>query len=229
MAKNDERPYGLKNAVQGQAPFAVVEAYKAIRTNVLYALAQNKGKIVTVSSSLPGEGKSTCAVNLSAAFSQLGSRVLLIDADLRKPTVNKKLKIKNSSGLSSVLVGFCAFKDAVQHINQYFDVLASGPIPPNPAELLGSDNMRGLLDSLYNDYDYIIIDTPPINVVTDAILISHKSSGLILVVKSDSTTHEEFEKAVESIEFSDVKLLGVVINGGKKYSGKYEKYKRYQS
>ena len=159
MAKNDERPYGLKNAVQGQAPFAVVEAYKAIRTNVLYALAQNKGKIVTVSSSLPGEGKSTCAVNLSAAFSQLGSRVLLIDADLRKPTVNKKLKINNSSGLSSVLVGFCAFKDAVQHINQYFDVLASGPIPPNPAELLGSDNMRGLLDSLYNDYDYTSVSS----------------------------------------------------------------------
>ena len=211
-----------------QAPFAVVEAYKAIRTNVLFSLTQETDKIISISSSLPGEGKSSCAVNLAIAFSQLGSKVLLIDADLRRPSVYRKLKLQNNHGLSSVLVGFCYIADAVHHLNPNFDVLTSGPIPPNPAELLGSENMKTLLESLTKVYNYIIIDTPPINIVTDAMIVAKQTSGLVLVAKNRDTTHEQLKKAFETISFSDIRLLGVVLNDSSYTPGKYTKYKGYR-
>lgn len=211
-----------------QAPFAVVEAYKAIRTNVLFSLTQETDKIISISSSLPGEGKSSCAVNLAIAFSQLGSKVLLIDADLRRPSVYRKLKLQNNNGLSSVLVGFCSIADAVHHLNPNFDVLTSGPIPPNPAELLGSENMKTLLESLTKVYNYIIIDTPPINIVTDAMIVAKQTSGLVLVAKNRDTTHEQLKKAFETISFSDIRLLGVVLNDSSYTPGKYTKYKGYR-
>lgn len=216
------------NNESSQAPFAVVEAYKAIRTNVLFSLTQETDKIISISSSLPGEGKSSCAVNLAIAFSQLGSKVLLIDADLRRPSVYRKLKLQNNNGLSSVLVGFCSIADAVHHLNPNFDVLTSGPIPPNPAELLGSENMKTLLESLTKVYNYIIIDTPPINIVTDAMIVAKQTSGLVLVAKNRDTTHEQLKKAFETISFSDIRLLGVVLNDSSYTPGKYTKYKGYR-
>lgn len=202
-------------------PFTVVEAYKTIRTNLMYLLSQSKSRTFAISSSLPGEGKSSCSVNLAIAFSQLGSKVLLIDADLRKPTVYRKLRLQNAKGLSSVLVGFCEFDDALVHINPNLDVLVSGPTPPNPSELVASDNMSQLLEQLKDKYDYIVIDTPPINVVSDAVLLAPKTEGVLLVVQDRRTTHDEFKKAVASLNFADVRLLGVVLNGSSDKSAKY--------
>jgi len=142
-----------------KVPFAVVEAYKTMRTNLMFLLAQQNGKVVGFTSSNASEGKSTTSVNIAIAFSQLGGKVLIIDADLRRSSIHKKLKIENEDGLSNVLAGFSEFHSAVQHVNANFDVLSAGPIPPNPSELLGSVKFAELMTKLKEEYDYIIIVT----------------------------------------------------------------------
>lgn len=215
-------------AAKSAVPFAVVEAYKAIRTNLMFLLSNSRGRVFEVSSPLPGEGKSSCALNLAIAFSQLGNRVLLIDADLRKPSIYRKLHLQNTKGLSSVLVDFCSFSDAVVSANPNFDVLVSGPTPPNPSELLGSDAMSELLDSIKKEYDYIVIDTPPVNVVSDAVVLAPKTEGIVMVVQDRVTTHEEFRKSVASLGFAKARLLGVVLNSSADHTAKYKyKSKRY--
>lgn len=211
--------------LNNEAPFSVVEAYKTIRTNLMFVLPNKSKKTIIVSSSLPGEGKSTTSLNLGISFSQLDQRVLLIDGDMRNPTIYKKLKINNSKGLSSILVGFCELGEAIKNVYPNFDVLTSGPLPPNPAELLGSDNMSELLEVLEEYYDLIIIDTPPINVVSDSLILAPKTDGIIIVIRQGETTHEQFKKVLNSIEFANVKLLGTILNGIK-FEGKYNyKYK----
>ncbi len=210
-------------------PFAVVESYKAIRTNLMFLLSQTRSHTFEISSSLPGEGKSSCAVNLAIAFSQLGNKILLIDADLRKPSIYRKLRLQNVKGLSSVLVGFCDFDEAVVKVNDNFDVLVSGPTPPNPSELLGSEQMSRLLDYVKDKYDYVIIDTPPINVVSDAVVLAPKTEGIVMMVQDRKTTHEQFKKAVSSLSFANVRLLGAVLNSSSDRSAKYpSKMQRYQ-
>ncbi|MEG1887492.1 MAG: CpsD/CapB family tyrosine-protein kinase [Oscillospiraceae bacterium] len=222
MAKIVKNSYEAAADQRGtnQVPFAIVESYKTIRTNLTFMLSQSKSKCITVSSSVSGEGKSTSAVNLAIAFSQLGSRVLLIDADLRKPTIYKKMKISNAKGLSSLLVGFCNTEEAIIGINANLDVLTSGPIPPNPSELLGSESMTRLLDVLKGSYEYIIIDTPPINIVSDALVLAPKTNGVLLVAQDYSTTHDQVRKSLGAIEFANVKMLGVVLNASSKGSRK---------
>lgn len=230
---SDSKKYYIKSAGQSgrTAPFAVVEAYKSVRTNLMFLLSQSRSRAFEVSSSHPGEGKTTCAINLAIAFSQLGSKVLLIDGDLRRPTVYRKLRLENSKGLSSVLVGFASFAESVISVNDNFDVLTSGPITPNPSELLGSDNMSLLLKELKLTYDYIIIDTPPVNVVSDAVVLAAKTEGIVMVVQDRQTTHDDFGKAVDALKFADANLLGVILNGsaeaGEKYSSKSKKYGYY--
>lgn len=228
-----EKDTVANNAAKGVAHFAVVESYKMIRTNLLFLLSQTNEKTITVSSSVAGEGKSTTAINIAVAFSQLGCRVLLIDADMRKPSVHKKLHISNEKGLSSILVGFEKLEESTNSINQNFDVITSGPTPPNPSELLGSEQMTELLAKLNTLYDYVILDTPPVNIVPDALIVAPKTSGIVFVVQDYITPHAYFQKALNSIEFAGVKLLGVILNGSnnktnKKYRYKYRyKYNQY--
>lgn len=217
-----------------KVPFSVVEAYKTIRTNLLFILAQSNRKCITISSAGPEEGKSTTAVNVAIAFSQLGIKVLLMDADLRKPTIHKKMKLSNKTGLSSVLAGFANVEESVTSVNKSLDVLTSGPIPPNPSEMLTSDTMKVLIDDLQEEYDYIILDTPPINIVSDALVVAPITSGLVMIVKENLTTYEDIKKAMTAIELTNVKLLGSVINDAGAYAnynykkyGRYGKYKRY--
>lgn len=205
-----------------KAPFSIVEAYKTIRTNMMFVLSNSENKRIVISSALPNDGKTITAINVGIAFSQMGQKVLLIDADMRRPTVYQRLKINNSKGLSSILVGFCKLRDAVKNVSPNFDVLTSGPIPPNPSELLGGKNMSVLLDGLQDYYDYIIIDTPPINLVSDALVLAPKTDGLVMVARQGKTTHDQFKKAVASIDFANVKLLGTILNGDR--SGGSYKY-----
>ena len=197
-------------------PFAIVEAYKTMRTNLMFILPHEGCKKVVISSSNVGEGKSTTTINLAIAFAQMGSKVLVIDADMRRPSIYKKLKLANTKGLSSYLVGFCGLEEIVAKVNPYLDVITSGPIPPNPSEMLGSAKMEALLESLSETYDYIFIDMPPINVVSDALILATKTDGLIFVIQDLITTHDDVQKALSSIDFASAKLLGLVLNGSSK-------------
>lgn len=209
-----------------KVPFAVAEAYKSIRTNLMFLLNKKIGNVITVSGSDVSEGKSTTAVNMAIAFSQLGDRVLIIDADLRRSSIHKKTKVENDKGLSDVLGGFAEFSEVVKSVSPNLDVLTSGHQAPNPSELLGSVKYEVLINELKEKYAYIIVDTPPVNVVSDALIVAPKSDGVMLVVRDKFTMSDALKKAIEAFEFANVKVLGAVMNAaGAKSNKKY--YKKY--
>lgn len=215
-------------------PFSIVEAYKALRTNLLFALAATGGKTVVVSSSSPGEGKSTTSANLAITLAQTSARVLLIDADLRKPTQHSIFGVENSHGLSKFLVGMESLSESLKSgVESRLDLLTSGPTPPNPSELLGSKNMNILLKKLEEHYDYIIIDSPPVNVVTDAVVLSANTAGILLVAKHNTTSYDSIKRALDAVKFAKANVLGVAIsqytdaNRGSYNNYYYKKYGRY--
>ena len=206
--------------------FAVAESYKTIRTNLLFLLAQNTGcKLITISSPKPGEGKTTNSINLAIAFSQLEKRVLLIDCDLRVPTIAKKLRLEDTEGVSGILAGFSSASQSIVSVNAFLDVLPAGVVPPNPAELLASPALDKLLESLKLAYDYIIIDTPPLGIVSDALVIAPKTDGMLIVVKEKSTLHTDYEKVLDSIKLTGIRTLGAVLNA----VSTEEQYNAYKS
>ena len=210
------------------APFAVIEAYKSIRTNLIFLLAQNGGgNVIALTSCNASEGKSTSSVNLAIAFSQLEDRVLIIDADMRRSSLHKKLKVENEAGLSNVLAGLANFDDVKVNINDKLDLLTSGQVPPNPSELLGSRRFETLIKELKTKYSYIIIDTPPINIVSDALVIAPNTDGLVLVIRDGFTPNYSIRRAIANTEFSNIKILGAIMNGANPKSSKKYMYRRY--
>ena len=207
-------------------PFQVTEAYKTLRTNLIFSLSTKSQKIFAITSPMQHEGKSTTAANLALTFAQMQAKVLIIDADLRKPVQQKYFKLKNKQGLSTLLCGMHSFKEVVnENVIPGLDLLTSGPIPPNPSEMLASDNMKQMLIQLSEYYDYIIIDTPPVNVVADALTLSDVIAGVVLVAMSGSTTYDSYQHAVEAIEFANGTVLGAVITKTPSASSKSSKYK----
>lgn len=225
--KEDNKSAVMNIAESRQVPFAVVEAYKAIRTNLTFLLSNSKTKVFGITSPEAGEGKSTTSVNMAIAFSQLGDKVLLIDADMRKSSIHKKLKIENDAGLSNILAGFNEYKDVITHINDTFDVITAGQVPPNPSELLGSVRFKELVEAVSKEYSYVIIDTPPIDVVTDALVIAPHTAGLVLVVKDQVTPTDSISRAIESAKFANINLLGAIMNAANPKSGRGYSYRRY--
>lgn len=215
--------------VTAESSFHVKEAYKAARTNTMFSLTGQGCKKIVITSSFPGEGKSTTCLNMAITFAQTGVKVLVLDADLRKPTVHYKLDVVNGTGLSHLISGFATLEEAIiptSHAN--LDMITAGHIPPNPAELLASDSMGELLDKLEEKYDYIFIDTPPLNVVTDATVLSSRVSGTIVVVRQEVTHHKDLQEALGKLEFVGVKVLGIILHDMKaQKSGKYGKYGKY--
>ena len=210
--------------------FSVQEAYKSIRTNLVLSVIKDGCKTIVFTSSIPSEGKSTTSVNVAISLSKAFFKVLLIDCDLRKPRIHRALDLTNNVGLSNVLSGLDTIEMALQQSKKYenLHVLSSGLIAPNPSEMLASDRMSKLLAELRKSYDYIIIDTPPINVVADALPIIKQSDGVILIVRQEHTTHNELSKAIKSLQFIDARIIGIVMNAAdtrkrKKYKdiGKY--------
>ena len=190
-------------------------------------------KKLCVTSGLPSEGKSITALNVAISFAEAGLRVLLIDADLRRPTLARLLIENGDPGLSNILAGMCSEEEAI-HKEQYpnLDMIFSGVIPPNPSELLSSPRMEKLLESLSEKYDYIFIDTPPVNVVTDACVISALLDGVVFVVRQNRSERDGVSKAVNQLNIAGAKILGFVLNGvvansGRKYSG-YDRYGYYR-
>lgn len=208
-------------------PFNVVESYKSIRTNVTFALSTVEKKVFAVSSPNPGEGKSTTSANIAIALAQGGNKVLLIDADMRKAVLHKIFGLKNKKGLSSAISKMAKLEECVQrNVMDNLDIMTSGPVPPNPSELLASENMGAILEELSKEYSMILIDTPPVNVVTDGMELAKYISGIIVVLRYGKTTTEDVEDAIKKIEFAKMNMLGFIMNDVKtKRSGYYSKYK----
>ena len=215
--------------------FAAAEAYKLLRTKLLFSFADDKAcRVIGVSSALTGEGKSLSAVNLAYTMSQLNHRVLLVDCDMRRPSLAAKLPIQKAPGLSDFLAGqiqadkliqLCGLKEDIHA----FHVVSAGRNPPNPMELLSSARMAKMIDRLRQNYDYIILDLPPVGEVGDALAVAKLTDGMLLVVRQNYCNRLALSAAVRQFEFVDTKMLGVVYNcaseGGRGYGRGY--YKRY--
>ena len=201
--------------------FSVTEAYNMLRTNLNFTMSTQNNNAFVISSPLSGDGKSTTAANIAITLAQTKAKILLVDCDLRRPVQHKMFNVSNNIGLSSILTGKSLDENIHKGVYENLDILTSGPMPPNPSELLGSNNMNKFLENIKDIYDYIILDTSPINVVTDALLLSKMSAGIMLVVRQDVSTYDEIDRAIESINFVEGNILGVVINSVEKNNTKY--------
>ncbi len=194
----------------------ISEQYRTIRTNIQFSTVDSEIRTLMITSSGPGEGKSTTTANLATVFAQQGNRVLLVDADMRKPTVHYTFSITNTFGLTSVLTKQSNLSEAATQIDtSSLFVLPCGPIPPNPSELISSRAMDEFIDSALNEFDLILFDTPPVLVVTDAQLLANKCDGTVLVTSSGFTEKENALKAKDQLTNSKAKLLGVILNNKK--------------
>ena len=219
--------------------FIASEAYKLLRTKLQFSFTDDRNcRVIGISSALAGEGKSLTSVNLAYTLSQLDKRVLLVDCDMRKPSLNAKLPIKKIPGLSGVLSGQADWRDLLQPCGidgeeESFAVIAAGRNPPNPVELLSSAKMAKVLAQMREVFDYIILDLPPVTEVSDAMAVAKETDGMLLVVRQDYCNHVALSGAVREFEFVNAKILGVVYNCtvdqiagyGKKYYKRY--YRRY--
>ncbi len=194
--------------------FSTKEAYRTLRTNIRFALRGEGCKSFCITSSAQGEGKSITIVNLAISFAEAGHKVLLIDADLRRPAIARLLVEKATPGLSNVLAGLSG-EDAAIRASAYpgLDILLSGDVPPNPAELLGSERMADMLEKLSKRYDYILIDTPPVNIVSDTCVIANMLDGVLLLARQERSRKDNIKRAVNSLKLTGAKILGCVFNG----------------
>lgn len=212
--------------------FAASEAYKLLRTNIAFSLPdEKKCRVVGITSAVRNEGKSTTSINLSYALAWTGKKVLTIEGDMRLPNLGRRLGLKNAPGLSNLLAGLAGSGSVLQD-SGYFNnwkIITSGDIPPNPSELLGSSPMRITIEKYAESFDYIIIDLPPVNIVSDALVVSKITDGMLMTVREDYSDKTIVTEAVNSFRLSGAKLLGFVLTcaeSGTK-SGRYGKYGKY--
>ena len=189
------------------------ESYRTLRTNLQYSSFDEEYKVIVVTSSEPGEGKSTTAGNLALSIAQGDKKVALIDCDLRKPSLHKKFGLSNTVGLSDVIVGKESISIVGHRYNNNLTVLTSGKIPPNPSEMLGSKSMKALIEALKKVFDYVILDTPPVQAVTDAQILSTRADGTLLVVRAEKTKKESVLNSVNLLKKVNANIIGTVLNG----------------
>lgn len=203
------------------------EAYRTLRTNIQYASFDKELRRILVTSSGPGEGKSTTAANLALSIAETGKSVLLIDCDLRKPSIHKKFKISNEKGVTNFLLGEVTFEQATKVYKNKLFIMTAGTIPPNPAEMLSSNKLKNFLKKVSDQFDMVIIDSPPVMAVTDAQILSTITDGVILVITSAQTEKAMAIKAKESLKKVNANILGVVLNRIKEENGKSYGYYYY--
>jgi len=213
--------------------FSIKESYKAIRANINFAVPNEGCKKIMICSSFSGEGKTTTCVNLAISIAQTGSEVLLIDCDMRRSRIHEFFALENERGLSNYLSSALDMDDIVQETSiEELNIISAGTVPPNPAELLANPKIDALLARVSKLYDYIILDTPPVCVVSDALPLSKKCDGVILIVKHRETMHKSIRDSLDKLSFAGAKVIGMVLNGIKltreyKSYGKYGKYNKY--
>ena len=223
---NESAPFGK------DLSFAASEAYRLLRTSLFFSLPNNdrRCRIIGITSANAGEGKSTTALNLSYMLAESHKKVILIEADMRLPTVSKRLGLNPTPGLSNILVGLGG-DNLLQPsgIEERLKIISAGDIPPNPSELLGSDKMKALLDALAQNVDFVVIDLPPINEVADALVVSQYVDGMVMVVRQNYAHRSQLSSAMRQLEHAGAKVLGFVMTASTaqskgKYKGKYKKY-----
>lgn len=224
----------INTMVSDNSRFDIKEAYNELRTNISFSIPKKECKVICLTSAIASEGKSTTSSNNAITFAKSGKKILLIDCDLRKPTIDKIFSIKSTKGLSDVLVSEAEIDDVInRQVVENLDIITSGKVPPNPVELLSSEIMINVIEDLRNKYDYIFIDAPPINVVIDAVIISKVADGMVLVVRPYVAERGMVKEAIKKLEFAKAKIIGIVLNdvatlkSGYGYSknGSYEYYK----
>ncbi|AJY73978.1 CpsD/CapB family tyrosine-protein kinase [Paenibacillus beijingensis] len=195
----------------------ISEAYRTLRTNIQFSSIDKKIRVLMVASAQSGEGKSTTVSNLAVTYAQEGKKVLLIDADLRKPTIHRIFGLSNRTGLTSVITGQFHSSEAIQSTEvENLSILPSGAVPPNPAELLASQKMKAFINEMKDTYDIIIFDTPPVLAVADSLIVSSVCDGVVIVIQEGKVKRELVKRAKESLERVNAKLIGVVLNNVKK-------------
>ncbi len=215
MGKFDSKVLDNAPLLTNNAPFAYAEAYKTLRTNLSFASISKQYKKLIITSAIPNEGKSTVAVNLATTLAESDAKVLLIDCDLRNPTLRRLLRVrpKYKEGLTALLTGTAALNECIfNYPKMKCDVLLAGTTPPNPVELLSSPQMKDLLDRLSEKYDYIICDTPPVSVVTDAAALSRFCDGVILVVRQKVSTRDQVWVAKRNLDAVQANVIGTILS-----------------
>ena len=206
-----------------ESPFAIKEACVKLRTSLLFCMTADKERpcsTFAITSAKPSEGKSLTAANIAISYAMLGKRVLLVDADMRKPTQRRLWKVRSTAGLCDFLAKISRL-ELVKVTDLPLWIVCTGTIPPNPSELLSSERMRRFVAESAKTYDYVIIDTPPINTVADAQIVSTYADGVVIVARSGRTTTVELSDAVEAVQRAGGNLCGVVLNDLNMKSGKY--------
>ncbi|MEG1142824.1 MAG: CpsD/CapB family tyrosine-protein kinase [Clostridia bacterium] len=210
--------------VEKEPKSIAAERYRSLRTNLQYSSFDKSYRVIVITSSEGGEGKTTTAGNLALCMAEEDKKVILIDCDLRKPNVHKRFKVSNIIGLSDVIIGKETIDSAGYVYKKNLTVLTSGKIPPNPSEMLGSKAMTALLKELQEVFDYVILDTPPIQAVTDSQILSTKSDGVILVVKAETTKKESVQASINLLKKVNAHIIGTVLNGVDTKRNKYHYY-----
>ncbi len=212
--------------------FTAHEAYRLLRTNLIFSFAgENKGRAIGIVSTVKGEGKTTTAINLSYVLAENGAKVCLVEADMRMPTVNKRLDIEVKSGLSELLTGQTTVEECIQ-TRQFkqcaFQMITAGRFPPNPAELLASTQMRELLEKLRSEYDFIIVDLPPVEIVSDPVIVGVLLDGVIIAVGQGVCKKKHLKNAMRQFNMANIRVLGFVrtFTGSESFS--YRKRYRYK-
>ena len=228
---NKQRTQGIsmlrqRMLLSDKTPFAVQEAYKALRTNVMFSMPGNSCKCLAVTSPSPGDGKSTTAANLAISLAQIGKRVLLVDCDMRLPTVATSFRIAPVPGLSDFLVGQAKIEECVRHSESAgISIMPAGNIPPDPTGLLEARQIEHLIAAFRKIYDFVIVDLPPVTSVPDAAILSKYMDGYLLVVRQKQTRHRDVVQMLKQLNIAQSKLLGFVTIGGEA-GKKYYSYKR---
>lgn len=209
--------------------FGAAEAYKLLRANLAFSFPEGGCKVVGVTSSVPGEAKSTTSANLAYTLAEAGRRVLLMECDLRLPTLGKRLKLKQAPGLSNLLVGQCTGNDVLQGsgLLRNLQVITAGSIPPNPSELLSSEQMETTLRVMRDYFDYIVVDLPPVSEVSDAVTISKLLDGILIVVRENYAQKRMVAETVRQLRFANARILGFVMTCSAQQQKGYKNYHYY--
>ncbi len=222
----------MRKTLHKNLNFEAAEAYKLLRTNLLFTLSEErKCHIVGVTSSMRAEGKSTTTINLAYSLAETGKKVLLIDADMRLPSIAKKMELENAPGLSNLFIsgGSGRLNVVNSGVLSNWYVLPAGDIPPNPSELLSSKRMKAILKAFSDNFDFIVVDLPPVNIVSDGLTLAPLLDGMLVVVREDYTDKRSLDDCVNHLEMANVKILGFVLDHAKNEGGTYgsKHYSKY--